>query len=169
MARFLSHPRIREFTIRFLAVFILIQLGLRFVPLSFFQETLSRFIGILFAIQVNGIFIPFQEGAFAITPECLGFTSAGIFLALLLGFRHPARSQKWEWGLLGVVTLLVLNLLRVAGVVGMGFAFGAVAAEFFHVVSWFLMSGVAVGLWYALLSRALGTKGVTHLAAHLVK
>ena len=167
-ARFLEHPVIRRFVIRFLAVFGIVQLSMRVLPLESFQKWLTQTVSAWMQIPFAGAYIPFEGGVFYVSPECTGLTSVGIFLALLLGFNVPSAKKKVMWGVGGGLGLLVLNVVRVGGVVSVGQTYGASAAEFVHILSWFLMTLVAVGMWYWLLAKEMKAESPVDLAEKLL-
>lgn len=53
--------------------------------------------------------------------------------------------------MLGVVLILLLNYVRLLAVIWAGENISLFAAETIHVLSWFILSGIALGLWFRIL------------------
>lgn len=147
---FFSRREIRTFLFRFFLVFIGVEFLLYVLPPISYQEWLATSIAGWYSIPVHEIWVGVAHGNFEITPSCTGFTSAALFLGLLLGFPSLPKRKK-RWAMLGVVLILLLNYVRLLAVIWAGENISLFAAETIHVLSWFILSGIALGLWFRIL------------------
>ncbi len=167
---FLSRKEIRSFLVRFFLLFLLVEGLLFFIPPTGYQVWLATSIGGWFSAPVHEIWIMVAHGNFEITPSCTGITSASLFLGLLWGFPSlPKKKLFYSAG--GILLLLLLNYFRLLLVVAAGDYYSLLAAEVLHILSWFILSGIAFGIWFAILHHTTGEKtwrgiGKALLVAH---
>jgi exosortase/archaeosortase family protein len=149
---FFSRREVRTFLFRFFLLFIGVEFLLYVLPPIPYQEWLASSVAGWYSIPVHEIWVGVAHGNFEITPSCTGFTSAALFLGLLFGFPSlPKRKEKWA--LLGVLLILILNYVRLLAVIWAGENVSLPAAETIHILSWFILSGIAFGMWFRILQH----------------
>lgn len=165
---FFSREEIRTFLFRFFLVFIGVEFLLYVFPPISYQEWLASSIAGWFAIPYHEIWVSVAHGNFEITPSCTGFTSAALFLGLLLGFPSLPK-RKLGWAALGVLLILVLNYVRLLAVVWVGETVSLPAAEGIHILSWFVLSGIALGMWFRILQHETKEKNWRKIGKALLR
>lgn len=105
------------------------------------------------SIERDGSALKAGDSNFVITNYCTGLVSASILAAIVFSLRKPALKQKIAVFLAGAAALFFINLGRVYFVLMAGIAFGGSTAETLHTISWFIMSGFIIALWYYLTKK----------------
>ncbi len=165
---FLSRAEVKSFLMRFFFIFIGVELLLYAFPPLPYQEWLASSLGTAFHLPFHFIWVSLTNGQFEITPSCTGLTSASLFLGLIWGF-HSIPRKKIGVSILGIFFILVLNYFRLFIVVGAGRTHGLGVAEILHVLSWFILSGIAFGMWLHILRRETGEKDWRKIGKALMK
>jgi hypothetical protein len=91
MNRFWKNKTIQTFLLRFGMIFILVQILITTNLFFSVQKWITKSVAELLGFSFTGVLIVVGTGLFEITPSCVGFTSIGMFLGLLFGFR------KFSW------------------------------------------------------------------------
>ncbi|MFH0970497.1 MAG: exosortase/archaeosortase family protein [Candidatus Diapherotrites archaeon] len=165
---FFSHPSVRTFLLRFTIIFIGITIFFFLFPIIAYQEWIATLVGDILHIPVKGTLLFTQNGTFDITPFCTGITIGGIFAGLIVGF--PTLPQKKLFPLLiGIIFLQFLNIIRLLGIVMVGVYFSFPLAETLHVLSWFILSGIGMGIWVVLLMQETNIDSLQELGKKLAK
>jgi exosortase/archaeosortase family protein len=165
---FFTRTEIRVFLFRFFLIFILAEFTLYYFPPIPYQEWLASSMGEWFSLPTHEIWVPVTNGNFEITPSCTGITSAALFVGLVYGFPRLPKN-KGMVALAGVFLLLVLNYFRLLLVIGTGEIISLPAAELVHVFSWFVLSGIALGMWFAFIQKETGEKNWRRVGRALLR
>lgn len=167
---FLARPAIQGFLFRFFMIFAASQLFLEFVSIIPIQQLLTQLVGGLLYLPVNGIYLPLSSIAvFEVTAFCTGLTSAAMLLGLLFGFAFPPLPQKIKLAVAGILLIFLVNVFRVAFVVYVGVQTQDVGlVEALHTLTWFIMSGLVLGMWYWGMKRITKTTNGNALARKLL-
>ncbi|MEK6902300.1 MAG: exosortase/archaeosortase family protein [archaeon] len=165
---FFSHPVIRTFVVRFFLVFFAVELLLFLFPPLGYQEWIATQIGNLLHVPVNETFLLVNESWFEISAFCSGFTTLALFAGLVLGFNIPDWATKVRFLMEGGLLIFLLNFIRIYFVVWVGVNYSFAAAETFHILSWFALSGMILWMWMELMKKETRTMNAGELARYLV-
>lgn len=168
LGSFFSRREIRTFLFRFFLVFIGAEFLLYIVPPLPYQEWLASSVAGWYSIPAHEIWVGVTHGNFEVTPSCTGFTSAALFLGLLFGFPSLPK-RKIGWAALGVLVILLLNYVRLLAVIWAGETISLSAAEGIHILSWFVLSGIALGMWFRILQHETGEKNWRKIGKALLR
>jgi exosortase/archaeosortase family protein len=150
-----STPGSRRFLLIFFGVFAAGYLVLLFFPPVFLEDAIARAAGGVLNLPVEENRIQLGEQYFIIGESCTGFVSVLMLSGIVLGLRKPSIKKKWKVILGGGTLLLALNLVRIILVIGIGQKWGMDAAESAHIISWFAVSGLVIGLALFGISRSV--------------
>ena len=151
------------FLIKFFLIYGLLQTIIYFAPLNFITESIAAFEAYLLGLESKGSKIIFDTMTFVINNSCTGLVSASVLAAIVFSLKKPGVKKKLIIFVPCAVLLFIVNLFRVYLVIITGIKFGSSAAEIMHVLSWFLMSGVIIALWYIATKKVLGSKSFSEL------
>lgn len=151
------------FLLKFFAIFALLQGIILIAPLNSLNEWIAGIEASALSLERQGNAILAGNTNFLITNSCTGLVSGSIFAAIVFALKKPAFKQKTLVFLAGAILLFLINLARVYFVVLAGIGFGAEFAGIMHIVSWFLMSGFIIALWYYLTKKWIGIKDFSEL------
>jgi len=169
MASRIVSPVLRRFLFRFFAIFLVVEVFLSVFPPLYFQEWLARVIGNILDIPVQGIFVSVNAIRFEISPFCTGLSTIGLWLGLVYGFPFPPGKEKIRYALVGGVMIILLNVIRLLGIVYAGMVSSAANVDALHTLTWFIMSALACGMWYYLLAQKTGTFNTQKIAQKLLE
>tara|TARA_Y100000310_G_scaffold343831_2_gene453360 strand:- start:16331 stop:16816 length:486 start_codon:yes stop_codon:yes gene_type:complete len=149
------------FLVKFFAIFLFLEFFVFGTNLTFLQEFIAKtqadFLGLRYVN--NLIFV--SDGIFEIVPECTGIVSASILASIIFSMKKPEMKKKFFIFGLGFVLLFIVNYLRVLSIIWVGMEFGIENAELLHITSWFVSSGLVLGLWYYFTKRITGEKNLS--------
>ena len=151
------------FLAKFFIIFGVLQTIIYFAPITPLNAWIAGFEGSLTGLESEGIRISSENANFIITNSCTGLVSGSILAAIVFGLRKPELKLKAGIFLAGAAALFLVNLARIYFVVAAGLAVSAGFAETLHTVSWFVMSGAIIALWYCLTKRHAGIKDFSEL------
>ncbi len=168
MVSFILRPTIRKFLFRFFAVFALVEVFLTIFPPIHYQQWLASSVAGVLGLSSQGIFIYVNGFAFEISAFCTGLSTWGLWLGLLYGFSFPRGVKKIKYALFGLGGIILVNFFRLVGIVYAGTHYSFVAVDTLHTLTWFIMSALVLGAWYALLSVHLKTRNSEKIAQFLL-
>ena len=146
------------FLAKFLAIFAVLHLLLYLFDLSFLQNAIASLEAGWLGLEALGDLVFVAGQPFAITPSCTGLVASFILAAVVFALKRPGWKEKIATYLIGTLTLLLINLLRVYLVLLAAIAYGVAAAEALHLASWFAMSALIIALWYYSTTRIFRIK-----------
>jgi exosortase/archaeosortase family protein len=151
------------FMLKFFVIYGVLQAIIDYAPMTFITESIARFEGALISRPVIGSSIYVDGVEYIITNSCTGFVSLSILAAVVFGLRKPEIKKKVLLLGLGALILLPSNLVRVFAVLIVGANFGPFWADLTHKTSWFMMSGLIIGVWYYATKRFAGIRNFHEL------
>ena len=146
-------PNAAKFLLRFFASFFVLQIFIWAVDTSFVENFYTQILGQIFQLETKGNILMTGNGTLNITKFCLGLFSVSLLGAAMF-VAKPENTKSWtrttqvKLFAIGSATLLAANFLRLSIVVFSALKFGFGFADTLHVFSWFLMSAIAIGIWY---------------------
>jgi exosortase/archaeosortase family protein len=143
---------LKFFTIFFVLEIILLNLKINFYN-SFLAFITSAYLG--FLNEGNKIFL--NNTVFVVDNSCTGLVSI-IMLASLIFSIKGNLFKKTKFFVFGVLVLLLINIFRIMLVLlvaSVGFD-----ADLIHTLTWFIMSGIVLGLWYYFITKILLIKNI---------
>ena len=147
-----------EFIVKFLAIFIVGELLIPFLPLGGIQEGIAGFEAPLLGLRAVHNTIPIQETVFVVNEHCTGVVSSLILLAIIFALRKPELKIKIGLWVAGSIVLFLANLVRVYLVLLAGVMWGGEIAELLHTISWFGVSVLILIVWYYATKKIAGIK-----------
>ncbi|MCX6801604.1 MAG: exosortase/archaeosortase family protein [Candidatus Diapherotrites archaeon] len=151
------------FLAKFFVIFSVLYCILWFAEIQPLNEWIAGIESWALSIERNGSTLAAGDSNFTITNYCTGLVSASILAAIVFSLRKPPLEQKIRIFMLGAAALFFINLGRVYFVLLAGIAFGGNTAETLHTISWFVMSGFIILLWYYLTKRLAKIKEFSEL------
>lgn len=147
------------FVLKFFVIFLTTSTLISFANL----QTLTS--GIAF-LEAKMLSLPYYDNLvkidgeiFEINNHCIGLLSIAILASVVFALRKPELKKKVKIFLIGAIALFPINIIRVAFVLLIGKNFGAEFAEIMHTISWFVMTGIIMLLWYYSTAKEIGKKG----------
>ena len=165
---FFHYPVIRSFIFRFIFIFVGMELLLYWFPPIGYQTWIATQIGNLLHVSVDQTFLGVEGSFFEISAFCSGFTTFALFAGLVLGFNVPSVERKIRLLISGGLFIFALNFIRIYFVVWIGKMYSIGAAEAVHVLSWFVLSALVMGLWFLLMKKETGARTQRELARRLI-
>ncbi len=142
-----SHSKkILVFLIKFFVIFAVAQILIEFAPLAPLNNSIAYISASALNLERNGTEITIGENSFVVSNLCTGLVSASILGAIIFSLRRPKLEKKLALFLLGTIIILLVNIPRVMLVLlaaKIGFN-----AELVHEITWFIMSGIVLIIWY---------------------
>lgn len=148
-----NHFGIVFFLTQFFVIYSVLYAALLYFKAGPLQELLSRIESQLTGFTQDGFLLHGPTGTFLISEQCTGLTSGIILIALIFAGKKPSLSKKVRIAIIGLLSLLLINVVRVYVVLQVGAIFSMTLAEQVHILSWFVMTGVILALWYYLVLR----------------
>ena len=148
---------------RFLVLYVVLQAALLVAPLQPLKNALAGFVGNVLGVPYAGPYLFAGNTVFEITNSCTGLVSGIILASVVFAFRKPNLKAKTKLFLAGFFVLFPLNVVRVTGIVWTAMKTNPAWAEALHVITWFLVSGLILALWYYLSVRFAGVKNLNEL------
>ena len=136
------------FLLKFFAIVTFFQLLLLVFEPLVLEESLAGLEAGFVGLESNSNSILLNEGAFVISANCTGLLSAGTFIAIVFALRKPGLKNKLVISAAGIITILLVNLVRLYTVILTGKVFGLGLADLAHVASWFAMFFAILIVWY---------------------
>jgi exosortase/archaeosortase family protein len=154
--------KIAVFLAKFFLLFAFFAYAIEKTDLSGLNVYIAGITATIAALPFSGneIFIPNGE-KFIITNLCTGLLSGSILFSIIFSLREPAMKKKIITFLAGLAVLLLANIPRISIVLLA--AKNGFDAELVHTISWFLMSGLVVLLWYYGTKKIAGIKNFNEL------
>ena len=144
------------FAAKFLVLFFSIYALLFILDISFLQNGIASFEAALAGLPNAGNAIFLGNHIFVIVESCTGFVSIAMIFAIIFSLKKPVLKLKILIFLICSFFLFLINLGRIWIVVYSAAIWGADAAQWIHVISWFMMSGAVLALWYYFTKRFFG-------------
>ncbi|MFA7133368.1 MAG: hypothetical protein WC122_00115 [archaeon] len=134
------------FLVKFFIIFAILEFTIISIDLSFLTNLITSIIGVFLRIPYakNTLFV--NSTNFVITNSCTGLISLSILTAITLPLKRMVLEKRLLIILLGGALVLISNIPRIILVIYSGF-FGF-DTNFVHELTWFLMSGLIVVIWY---------------------
>lgn len=134
------------FLLKFILIFAIGTVLINILDLSnlttFESNIVANTVG---SIYVDGKIIE-TNNVFIITNNCLGLLTITVLAGLIFSTRRPNFEKKVVLFLLGAVFLFLINIPRLLLVV-ISARLG-VDPEFIHVITWYIMSVIALLIWF---------------------
>jgi exosortase/archaeosortase family protein len=146
------------FVVKFLAIFIVGELLIPFLPLQGIQNAIASLHAGLLGYTAIGNTILIQNTLFVVNEYCIGSVSSLILLAIIFSLKKPELKKKIGLWVAGTIILFLANLVRVYLVLWTGKVWGGEAAELLHIFSWFVVAGLILLVWYYATKKMLGIK-----------
>lgn len=146
------------FFIKFMVIFFFLHALIYFIDISWLQNSIAALTAQALNLRFEGSRIFIQEQVFEISKSCTGLISSFILSAIIFSLKKPEFKVKVITYAIGTIALLLINLFRVFVVLVAGIYYGVFMAEALHVLSWFVMSGLIIALWYYFNQRIFAIK-----------
>ncbi len=150
-------PNAAKFLLRFFASFFVFQIFIWAADTSFVENFYTQILGQIFQLETKGNILMAGNGTLSITKFCLGLFSVSLLGAAMFAAK-PKNTKSWtkerqmaghiKLFAIGSAILFAANFLRLSIVVFSALKLGFDFADTLHVFSWFLMSALALGIWY---------------------
>jgi len=142
-----------EFLVKFFVIFAVLQAIIWVAPLGALNEWITGFEAGLLGLEHSGNELFSFDAKYIISNSCTGLVSGSILAAIVFALKKPELKKKIGIFLIGLALLFAINLIRVYFVVLAGVKYGFDAAELLHTISWFVMSGLIIGVWFLLTKK----------------
>jgi len=152
-----------EFLVKFFIIFAVLQAIITVAPLGALNEWIAGVEAGMLSLEREGNSLDGGNANYVISNSCTGLVSGSILAAIVFALKKPELKKKIAVFLVGAAALFAVNLVRVYFVVLGGLKFGFEFGEILHTVSWFVMSGFIIALWYYLTKRWAGVKDFSEL------
>jgi len=136
------------FIVKFFILFSVLQLIILFWDLTSFQQMIASIAAGWANLRYEGIGIFVEDGVFLVTKNCTGWVSSFILGSIVFSLKKPELPKKVLLFVISTIALLIINLFRIYFVIILGANYGLYAGEIVHIISWFVMSGVIIAIWY---------------------
>jgi len=158
-----KHKKSIVFALKFFAIFSIAQSIIFFAPMNALTNFIAQIEANALGFEALNDSIIAADSVYVITNSCTGLVSWSILGAIIFSLKKPGFLKKALMTFLGGITLFILNLARVAMVIIAGATFNSNIAEIAHVISWFVMSGFVIGLWFILTKKATKIRDFSEL------
>ncbi len=153
--------KILFFLTKFFLIYFVFLAIIENIDLSFFNNFLAELTANFFGLAFfeNIIFVGTQP--FVVTNLCTGLVSSAILGAVIFALKKPNLKHKIVFYVVGSVLLLIVNISRILLVLYssmIGFD-----AEIVHILTWFVMSGTIIIIWFLWTKRILKYKKIGEL------
>ena len=138
--------KLARFMISFFIIFFILTTIIELLDLSFLTNFITYISANYLGLDYVGNTVLIGATKFIVTNSCTGLVSSAILIALIFSGKKPILENKLFLAMFGVALILVLNIPRVMLVLitaKVGFD-----ADLVHTITWFLMSGVVLVIWY---------------------
>ena len=152
-----------EFLIKFFVIFAVLQAIIWIAPLGALNEWIAGFEAGLLGLKHEGSELFSFDAKYIISNSCTGLVSGSILAAIVFSLKKPEFKKKIAIFGIGAALLLVINLGRVYLVILSGIKYGFDAADILHTISWFVMSGLIIGVWFLLTKKWAKIKDFSEL------
>ena len=152
-----------EFLAKFFVIFAALQGVIMVAPLGALNEWIAGVEAGMLSLEREGNTLDGGEANYVISNSCTGLVSGSILAAIVFALKKPELKKKMVVFLAGAAALFAVNLVRVYFVVLGGLEFGFEFAELLHSISWFVMSGLIIAMWYYLTKKWAGIKDFSEL------
>lgn len=141
-----GNKKIGIFVVKFFLIFFVFSFVVEILSLSWLTEFIAWLSASIIGLDANGAVVYVKWSSFIVGNACTGLMSASILAATIFALRKPTLDKKVGLFLIGLAILLVINIPRVSLVL-LSAAYGF-DANLVHELTWFLMSGVILLIWY---------------------
>ncbi|MFA5931042.1 MAG: archaeosortase/exosortase family protein [archaeon] len=156
-----NRKKMLVFAIKFFAIFIVLNFLIELVDLSFLTNAITQIAATILGLDylLNVVYV--NNGLFIVSNLCTGLVSASILAAIIFSLNKPELSKKTTLFLAGLIILLAVNIPRIIFVLFVAkYGFDA---ELVHELTWFVMSGLVLLIWYYGSKRLLKLKEISEL------
>ena len=155
-----EQKKVYLFLIKFFIIFLILSFIIELVNLSFLTEFITFISASYLGLDFVGSTIFVGVSTFIVTNSCTGLVSGAVLIALLFAGKMPTLGKKFFITIFGVCLLLLINIPRVMLV--LLFAKVGYDADLVHTITWFVMSGIVLLIWYYG-NKAVGIKNFNEL------
>jgi exosortase/archaeosortase family protein len=148
------------FLIKFFIIFFILSTIIEFLDFTFLREFITYISATYTGVSFSGSAIFIGVTKFVVVNSCTGLVSGAILLALIFAGVKPDLKNKGLLALFGVCLILIINIPRVMLVLIT--AKLGLDAELVHIITWFMMSGIVILIWYYG-NKLVGTKEFNEL------
>lgn len=142
----LDNRKLVFFIIKFFLIFFVLSYILEVLPLAWLNEFIAQVSALVVGLPVSGAQVYVYGAVFIVGNACTGLMSASILAAIIFSLNKPNLIKKITLFLIGLGILLVVNIPRVMLVLLSAKA--GLDANLIHELTWFMMSGVILIIWY---------------------
>jgi len=155
-----EQKKVYLFLIKFFIIFLILSFIIELVNLSFLTEFITFISASYLRLDFIGSTVSVFGANFIVTNSCTGLVSGAVLIALLFAGKKPSVKNKLALTIFGVCFLLLMNIPRV--MVVLLFAKVGYDADLIHTITWFVMSGAVLLIWYYG-NKAVGIKNFNEL------
>lgn len=155
-----NNKELAFFILKFFLIFFIIEFIVLNINIYFFNSFLAFINGSYLGLFVQGNVILLNNTKFVIDNSCTGLVS----VAMLVGLTLPLKvllKKKLNFLFFGALLLLVINFFRIFFLLilaRIGFD-----ADLIHTLTWFVMSGIVIAMWYFFIKIILKAKNFSEL------
>jgi exosortase/archaeosortase family protein len=143
---FSENGKLLIFAIKFFLIFFILSSIIEILPLAWLNELIAGIASLLVGLPAQNAIIYANGAIFIVGNACTGLMSASILAATIFSLNKPNLTKKLTLFLIGLGILLIVNIPRVALV--LLFSKAGFDANLVHELTWFIMSGVILFIWY---------------------
>ena len=136
------------FLLKFFITFFVLHTIILNLNLDFFNSFLAFISASYLGLDFISNIILVNNMSFVITNSCTGLVSSAILVAINFASKRPFEFKKIKVVVFGVLVLLIINVPRIMFIL-ISAKIG-LDPNFIHSLTWFLMSGLVLILWYYL-------------------
>ncbi|MGI6589277.1 MAG: hypothetical protein ACOX1V_01275 [Candidatus Iainarchaeum sp.] len=134
------------FLIKFFITFAILELIIITIDLSLLTNLIASIISDFLKISYSNNILFTDSTNFIVTNSCTGLVSAAILASITLPLKRVSLKKRIFITLGGGLLILIANIPRVGLVVASSFL--GLNTNLVHELTWFLMSGLVVIIWY---------------------
>lgn len=160
-AKIVNRKKMVLFAIKFFAIFAILNFLIEIADMSFLTSSITQIAATILGLEylLNVVYV--NNSLFIVSNLCTGLVSASILAAIIFSLNKPELSKKVTLFLAGLAILLVVNVPRIIFVLFVAkYGFDA---EIVHELTWFVMSGIVLLIWYFGSKRLLKIKEISEL------
>jgi exosortase/archaeosortase family protein len=139
--------KILIFLIKFFAIFFILSTIIEAMDLTFLTNFLAFITANYMGLAYKASIIFAQNHTFIVSNSCTGLVSASILASVIFALNRPKLPQKIKLFIFGALLLLVINVFRIFLIL-FSAEIGILDPDFVHTITWFLMSGLILIIWY---------------------
>ena len=151
------------FLVKFFVIYGVLQAAILAAPIGQLKAWIAGIEAGLLGLPTQGNLLFFNGHVFEIAANCTGLMSAAVLAAIIFSLKKPDLKKKIALFAVGSIALFALNIARIYTVLLAAISFSPESAETLHIVTWFVMAGAILALWYWLTKRIAGTKAFSEM------